>query len=152
MDDIYQMAQTVCDYELEKKKPELKRGPYPKGIGAGPDLCTYYRPEHIMTTSAREPGGMAAVGIPAPKREVSEIGPRSERLGVEFRYNTQVVLTSPFLKCQQGYRAIFLVGCQTNPPWCWGRQGCKVSSRVFTFWRLTSEGLSRWKKAVAGWQ
>ncbi|HSB05180.1 MAG TPA: FAD-dependent oxidoreductase, partial [Thermodesulfobacteriota bacterium] len=67
------------------------------------------------------PGGMAAVGIPdyrLPRDIVRYEAGILERLGVGFRYNTQVgkdiTLSQMF---EQGYKAIFLgVGAQTNTP------------------------------------
>jgi len=122
----------VADYELEKRKrPELKReaGRAEKVavIGAGPAglSCAYYLAlkGYPVTVFERlgEPGGMAAVGIPdyrLPRDVMRYEAGILERLGVEFRYNTQIgkdiTLSQIF---EQGYKAIFIgVGAHTNTP------------------------------------
>ncbi|OGP90597.1 MAG: hypothetical protein A2156_09090 [Deltaproteobacteria bacterium RBG_16_48_10] len=122
----------VADYEIEKRKgPELKREAVRSErvavIGAGPAglSCAYYLAVkgYPVTLFERlgEPGGMAAVGIPdyrLPRNILRYEAGILDRLGVEFRYNTQigkeVTLSQLF---EQGYKAIFIgVGAQTNTP------------------------------------
>ncbi len=96
-------------------------------IGAGPAglSCAYYLAlkGYPVTLFERlgEPGGMAAVGIPdyrLPRDIMRYEAGILERLGVEFRYNTQIgkdiTLSQIF---EQGYKAIFIgVGAHTNTP------------------------------------
>ena len=96
-------------------------------IGAGPAglSCAYYLAlkGYPVTIFERlgEPGGMAAVGIPdyrLPRDIMRYEAGILERLGVEFRYNTQIgkdiTLSQIF---EQGYKAIFIgVGAHTNTP------------------------------------
>ena len=122
----------VADYEIEKRKclelkKEAVRPEKVAVIGAGPAglSCAYYLAlkGYPVTLFERlgEPGGMAAVGIPdyrLPRDIVRYEAGILERLGVEFRYNTQVgkdiTLSQMF---EQGYKSIFLgVGAQTNTP------------------------------------
>jgi formate dehydrogenase beta subunit len=122
----------VADYELEKRKePILKKASsYSEKvavIGAGPAglSCAYYLglKGYPVTIFERlgEPGGMAAVGIPDYRLPRDIMGYEAgilERLGVEFRYNTQVgkdiTLSQIF---EQGYKAVFIgVGAHTNTP------------------------------------
>ncbi len=122
----------VADYELAKRKePEIKkeasRSDKVAVIGAGPAglSCAYYLSQkgYPVTIFERlgEPGGMAAVGIPDYRLPRDIIGHEAgilERLGVEFRYNTQIgkdiTLSQIF---EQGYKAIFIgVGAHTNTP------------------------------------
>jgi formate dehydrogenase beta subunit len=122
----------VADYEIEKRnRPELKReaGRAEKVavVGAGPAglSCAYYLAlkGYPVTIFERlgEPGGMAAVGIPdyrLPRDVVRYEAGILERLGVEFRYNTQIgkdITLSQIL--EQEYKAIFIgVGAHTNTP------------------------------------
>ena len=122
----------VADYELAKRKePEIKkeasRSDKVAVIGAGPAglSCAYYLSQkgYPVTIFERlgEPGGMAAVGIPDYRLPRDIIGHEAgilERLGVEFRYNTQIgkdiTLSQIF---EQRYKAIFIgVGAHTNTP------------------------------------
>jgi formate dehydrogenase beta subunit len=122
----------VADYELGKRRePELKKEA-PRSekvaiIGAGPAglSCAYYLAlkGYPVTLFERlgEPGGMAAVGIPdyrLPRDIMRYEAGILERLGVEFRYNTQIgkdITISQIF--EQGYKAIFIgVGAHTNTP------------------------------------
>ena len=122
----------VADYEIDKRKePEIKkeaaRSEKVAVIGAGPAglSCAYYLSlkGYPVTIFERleEPGGMAAVGIPdyrLPRNIVRYEAGILERLGVEFRYHTQIgkdiTLSQVF---EQGYKAVFIgVGAHTNTP------------------------------------
>ena len=122
----------VADYELGKRRePELKKEA-PRSekvaiIGAGPAglSCAYYLAlkGYPVTLFERlgEPGGMAAVGIPdyrLPRDIMRYEAGILERLGVEFRYNTQIgkdITISQIF--EQGYKAVFIgVGAHTNTP------------------------------------
>ena len=122
----------VADYELEtRRQPEARkeaaRTEKVAVIGAGPAglSCAYYLAlkGYPVTVFERlgEPGGMAAVGIPdyrLPREIMRYEAGLLERLGVEFRYNTQVGKDITLSQMSdQGYKAFFIgIGAHTNQP------------------------------------
>ena len=122
----------VADYELEtRREPEARKEAAKTEkvavLGAGPAglSCAYYLAlkGYPVTVFERlgEPGGMAAVGIPdyrLPREIMRYEAGLLERLGVEFRYNTQVGKDITLSQMsEQGYKAFFIgIGAHTNQP------------------------------------
>ena len=122
----------VADYELEtRREPEARKEAAKTEkvavLGAGPAglSCAYYLAlkGYPVTVFERlgEPGGMAAVGIPdyrLPREVMRYEAGLLERLGVEFRYNTQVGKDITLSQMSdQGYKAFFIgIGAHTNQP------------------------------------